>query len=883
MLDPCRPRGTSLRCFLQGRDPFFFRRVLIVLATALIVSSQATFTAAASIQEVTDLYRDGKYSECVESAARAIDEGSFSDNIRLIKIQAELELGRYADAQRTLDLALKSFPDSIQLRWLGRQVVRFNGQPERAELFDEEIAQLLTQLPERFADPASRVTAGRFLLSQRIDPKKVLDGLFNQVKRYQPNNVDVVLATGELALEKHDYELAGDSYQQAVKVDSTNADAQFGVAQAFAPSDPEKAEAALKLALEANPNHTPSLLMLVDEHIDSERYDEADKILDRVAKINPHHPRALAYRAVLAHLRNQAETEKLHRTAALQHWSTNPEVDHVIGLKLSQKYRFAEGEQYQRRSLQFDPNYLPAKMQLAQDLLRLGREDEGLQLAEEVYDADGYNLFAHNLVMLQENLAKFRTLEEDGLIVRMDAREAEIYGSRVLDLLKRAKRDLCSKYEVELKQPITIEIFPKQADFAIRTFGLPGGAGFLGVCFGPVITANSPAALGATPTCWEATLWHEFCHVVTLHKTNNKMPRWLSEGISVYEERQADPRWGQTINPQYREMMLSEELTPVSKLSAAFLSPKTPLHLQFAYFESSLAVEYLIEKHGLETLKRVLVDLGVGMPINDALARHSGSIEALDAEFEAFARKKAGDMAPKADWSQPELPRTPDAAAIAAWLKDHPNNYAGLQRLAEQLIADGQFQAAKEPLQRMRELYPDYADTGGALKRLAELHSKLGETVEERSVLEKLAELTDDDPTALARLLELTSQAGEWEATRKYATRWLAINPLVPAPHRSAAEAAEKLGDHDLAIQSYRAMLAMSPFDPADIHLKLANSLKGAGDLPNAKRHAMLALEETPRYRDAQRLLLEIVDGAQQDAKQVESPAEPESSIEAVQ
>ena len=115
--------------------------------------------------------------------------------------------------------------------------------------------------------------------------------------------------------------------------------------------------------------------------------------------------------------------------------------------------------------------------------------------------------------------------------------------------MTRAKRDLCAKYDVQLKGPVIVEMFPKQEDFAIRTFGLPGGAGFLGVCFGTVITANSPASQGSSPTCWESTLWHEFCHVVTLNKTHNRMPRWLSEGISVYEERQANPTWGQDINP----------------------------------------------------------------------------------------------------------------------------------------------------------------------------------------------------------------------------------------------------------------------------------------------------------------------------------------------
>ena len=46
-----------------------------------------------------------------------------------------------------------------------------------------------------------------------------------------------------------------------------------------------------------------------------------------------------------------------------------------------------------------------------------------------------------------------------------------------------------------------------------------GGAGFLGVCFGSVITANSPASQSASPANWQSVLWHEFCHVVTLQKT----------------------------------------------------------------------------------------------------------------------------------------------------------------------------------------------------------------------------------------------------------------------------------------------------------------------------------------------------------------------------
>ena len=179
---------------------------------------------------------------------------------------------------------------------------------------------------------------------------------------------------------------------------------------------------------------------------------------------------------------------------------------------------------------------------------------------------------------------------------------------------------------VVLDHPITVEIFPEQKDFAVRTFGLPGGEGFLGVCFGNVITAASPAARAERPANWQAVLWHEFCHVVTLHKTRNKMPRWLSEGISVYEEKLRNPTWGQSINARYRAMVLGDALTPVSRLSGAFLSPPSPLHLQFAYYESALVVEYLVQNHGVETVKAILGDLSTGEPIEAVLERRTGSL-----------------------------------------------------------------------------------------------------------------------------------------------------------------------------------------------------------------------------------------------------------------
>src|SRR5262245_1614155 len=109
------------------------------------------------------------------------------------------------------------------------------------------------------------------------------------------------------------------------------------------------------------------------------------------------------------------------------------------------------------------------------------------------------------------------------------------------------------------------------------------------------------------------------------------------------------------------------------------------------------------------------------------------------------------------------------------------------------------------------------------------------------------------------RLTKLTADAADWNATRNYALRWLAVNPLSPGPHRSAAAAAEQLGDDRLTLDSLEALLALQPIDPADLHFRLAAVLKRTGELQSAKQHALLALEETPRFRAAHRQLLEIV------------------------
>jgi tetratricopeptide (TPR) repeat protein len=813
---------------------------------------------AVEIDAARALFITGSYPEAIAAAREGIREHANAPEWPLLLGQALSAVGRYTEAREALTAAVAEYSGDLTLRLALHRSLLDTGAVEEARALLTEMDRLGGTRQWAYRTPEQRVALGRVALMVGGDPKRVIDLFYDPVKKEAPEFRDVFLANGELALEKNDFALAAKAFQAAAKKFPEDPDVWFGLARAFAPSDSEATSSALEKALKFNPNHTGAHLLLADGHIDAEHYDEAAEALTVALKVNPHLAEAHAYRAVLAHLRADDAAEKLARAVALKNWPTNPAVPHLIGRKLSQKYRFAEGAAEQREALRFDPAFLPAKAQLANDLLRLGgRDDEAWALAEEVTTADPYDVVAYNLVTLRDAIAHFRTLESDHFLVKMDPREADIYGADVLALLERAHTTLTAKYGLTLREKTIVEIFPDQKDFAIRTFGLPGGAGYLGVCFGRVITANSPASRPGSPSNWEAVLWHEFCHVVTLTATKNKMPRWLSEGISVFEERQARGSWGEQMKPRYRAMILGEDLTPVSELSAAFLNPKTPMHLGFAYYQSSLVVEWLVAKWGVEKMKRLLADLGRGIPINGALATHFAPMEKLDADFAAHAQLLAKNVGPKLDWTKPDRRTLGSEDAVEKFIAGNPNNFDALVAQADRLLEAGQWEAAKAPLKKLIALYPNQHDADSAYSRLARAHRELKETEEETAVLVRLADLAADATDAFQRLMVLAAARQDWPAVLDYAARYHAVDPLRPEPYRLEAEAQEALQQRPAAIATYRTLLKLGSADPAGIHYRLARVLHAERD-PAAKREVLLALEEAPRFREAHALLLEI-------------------------
>ncbi|MDF1860619.1 MAG: peptidase MA family metallohydrolase [Verrucomicrobiales bacterium] len=851
-------------------------RVFLSIFLLLVIGSNEAFSQADykryydedNLPKVREIFLRGRYDIVIQVCDYALRRGQPSWEWRTLRFQSLANVGRYEDAVEEAIATTDQFPDQLGALLEAHKLFSSMGLAEEAGAMFAAINEAAAAVPEKERSALDYVHLGQAALILGADPSTVIEQYFDVAKTFQAKGqvvpgglLEAYLASGELALVKDDFGLAAKEFQGAYKLEPENPDVLFGLAESFFPSDRKKGAEYLERVLKSAPRHYGALLLQAEYAINFERYDEAHKNLDLVTALNPRHPLAAAYRAVLVELEKNDHIEfEKYRKAALSVWANNPEIDHLIGRVLSRKYRYQEGADSQKRALEMDPGFLPAKLQLALDYLRLGDIEKAWPLADEVGEQDEYNVLAFNLSVLQKEIESFASIPSDDFVIRMPPEEAEIYGDRVTELLTDAKEVLGKKYGLEMDGPTYIEFYPNQQDFAIRSFGSLGGEGLLGVCSGAVVTMNSPGSTTAGKNNWEATLWHEYCHVVTLTVTNNKMPRWLSEGISVYEEIQRQPNWGQRMTPQYRKMVLEEKaFTPISQMSQAFFNAESGEHLMFAYYQSMLVVKYIVENFGEDALRNILVDLGAGVLINDAIANHTIPIETLDSDFAQSLIKLADTYGPGVDWAEPgpEEVNPVSPLAVAAYLKKNPTNFWARQTLTLRYLEQEKWAEAAESAEKLIALLPDFTGIANGYALKARAFREEGNADAEVAVLERLADISAEAYTAYTRLLDVEFEKENWKDVITNAKRTKAINPFYERLHYCRGCAHAALAETGLAVSSFEKTLKLDPTNPSEVRYRLAGLLQ-KGDKPRAKRYLLDALADSPRYREAHALLLDF-------------------------
>jgi tetratricopeptide (TPR) repeat protein len=681
---------------------------------------------------------------------------------------------------------------------------------------------------------------------------------FREAIAEAPNDAVINTEWGELFLEKHNRGDAAKSFQLALKAEPDYAPAQMGMARAVANENPPAAMRYARRALELNPSDTSAHLFVAELAIDNDKKDEARASIAKAQAINPNSLEAHALTAALSFVEGKDAEYKSAIAAALKINPLYGEAYRVVGAITAHYYRFDEAAEQVRRGIAIDRENARAHADLGAHLMRTGDERNARRSLETAFRADPYDLITFNLLALLDSLDGFTTITDGIFIIKLHADEAGVLREYVPRLAQQAMAELTKRWEFEPKGPILIEVFPRHDDFAVRTLGLPGMIGALGACFGRVVTMDSPKARPPGDFNWGATLWHEIAHVITLQLSNQRIPRWLTEGISVFEEKRARPEWGREMEVPFARAIDAGEVLKLRDLNAGFQNPQT---ISLAYYEASLLVEHIVQKHGEPALRALVKSFGDGIDTEAAIEKVLKSkIDELQSTFDVFLGERFGALRRALDAPEGFTPDQPidklNAAAAA-----HPDSYA-VQMALGRALRSSDPAGAIAAFDRASKLAPMITGAESPYMQIVEVAMASGDKARAAQALDAM---TAQDHTALdaaRQWVGLLDPEKDKDRLRVALQRVVAVDPFDSAAHTSLGRMALASAQTAEAIRAFRVALAAGPIDRASAHADLAEGLFQAGDLAQAKRETLAALEIAPTYERAQALLLKLVDGA---------------------
>jgi tetratricopeptide (TPR) repeat protein len=500
-------------------------------------------------------------------------------------------------------------------------------------------------------------------------------------------------------------------------------------------------------------------------------------------------------------------------------------------------------------------------------LLRTGDEVGAREALERSFADDPFDVITYNLLGMMDTLDEFETFERGDVIVRLHPSEADILKDYVIDLAQEALDTLSILYNLQVEGPILIEIFPRHDDFAVRNLGLPGMIGALGACFGKVVTMDSPRARPPGDFNWRATLWHEIAHVITLQMSRQRVPRWLTEGISVYEEQRARTAWGRDQELVFAQALNEDRVLLLQDLNSGFSKPET---ISLSYFQASVLVEHIVDYYGEPVLHELVSSYGEGLETDEALTSVGLDFETLQITFDEAIDKRFGDLRQallpikeeeRIDSSekseQDPAERLENKRALAV---EYPGRFAVQFSLGKALYEAGELDAALVPLERAVALAPMATGIDSPRGLLAAIAQEQSDQERAMRELELLLQHDQTSLEAARQLAALAEEADDEDRMNLAYDRVIGIDPFDPVPHLAIGRMALARGDAVTSIREFQIALAADPVDRVSAYCDLSESYLMAGEFENAKRSVLAALEMAPTYERAQELLLRVVE-----------------------
>jgi tetratricopeptide (TPR) repeat protein len=673
-------------------------------------------------------YRDtGEYAKA--AATVPLRPTAASETLRA---EVLLLLGREQDAEAAAKAALALDPLALGAKLVIGRLQEAAGKRDEAVETYKEINRLWSKTDDAtetddmlMADARAELSIFRLSSEYAKNLNAVLTRLEKVWKR-SPGRVDAMVEIGDLYMRNisssnGDIE-AKKWYSRALEKNPHYAPALFGKARqmAFRYEEIEAAKLCEDQVLRENPSYVPALLFLSQQALGDGAGEKARPLIERALAVNPHHPEARATRAAAWYLAgDKAAFEKETAEILAKDRFASAAYSVVAGV-LEDLMRDEEALAFAEKAVAVDPLDWEAHFVAGRNALNTGDDDKGVKYLERAEKEDPFaNVLRKNFLrLLKEYMRGFALRKDEKFVVRMPPEEEEPYYRLLRGAMGESLEALEKRWSVKAQTPLFISAFSKQEDFSTRTIGMPGLPA-LGVCFGRVVTLDSPRALPPGAFGWRMVEHHELAHVITLQLSKGRVPRWLTEGASVYEERKLGKTWNREAERDLIDAIASDDVLTLKDINNAFRGPR----VLYAYYQGGLMCEMIERDFGFPKLREMVRLHGDGLDTDDVVRRALGiEPEEFDRRFLAYAKDyvKHLKVLPRPTKAKTEklrraLRKTPDdaegwvlACQGALALGDNPSALSALSNVARLLPNDGRVPALRA-LIAWREQKPDIA------------------------------------------------------------------------------------------------------------------------------------------------------------------------------
>ncbi len=666
---------------------------------------------------------------------------------------------------------------------------------------------------------------------------------FDRAVAADSDNIDAIRRTAALFLDKYNAPDARASYELALQRAPDDAAALLGLARVEEFEGKSSSMTLAQRSLRADPRSAETLAYLAGLHLDAEAFDSAEVYARRAVDSDSSNMYAWSVLGSIAWITGDSLTfqRALAAATAIQ---PEPAAFHLaLAESAIRQRRYSEAVELARKAVQEDSLLVPAWGVLGTTQLRLGQMQAGRNAVERAFALDPFNLWHKNTLDLLDKMDSFSTIRKGRFEVVAPASEADLLAHYIIPLLERAYDSLSLRYGYSPETPVRLEFYRQHADFSVRTVGL-NGLGALGVSFGSLLAMDAPDAREKGSFNWGSTAWHELAHAFTLGASDHRVPRWLSEGLSVLEERRAASGWGARTTLPWVLAYNRGTVRPVSQLNDGFLRPRYPEETAFSYYQASLFSEWVESTLGISAIRALLEAYKNGEDTPGAFRAALGMTpEEADKAFDTWVRTRF---------------KTEFAAVAGSGARDSSGGkFVSTMRSAVALTSTRPDSASKL-FESARGMFPSYSGEDGPAWFLSQLTLQAGDTLRAVSLL---SEVTNRSETAYqANMLEanLREQSGDKAGAAAALERLIWIWPLDNSVHERLALLSMETGKHEISVRERRAVIMNQPADMLNARYELARALAVSGDTAAARSEVLSVLEEAPGFEKAQTLLLEL-------------------------